>query len=197
MDAIDGERIDGPDGEGDGLRRLTDNESPDFGPAWSPDRRKIAFTSGRDGNFEIYVMDADGTEPVRLTNHPLSDQFPRFSPDGSHIVFQRSVAGNQEIFLMDANGQNPTNLSNNGALDSVPDFSARRHEDHLRKHSARRHPERRRCLGDGADGTDPQNLTPSRTDVAAARGPRAMSAIGRCRNGVPSPVDSGQHWIDG
>jgi Tol biopolymer transport system component len=160
MDAVDDEGIDGPDGEGDGLRRLTDNGAPDFGPAWSPDGAKVAFVSGRDGNSEIYVMDADGTEPVRLTDHPLADQVPRFSPDGSRIVFQRSVAGNQEIFVMDAAGATPTNLSNNAALDSLPDFSP--DGTKITFGSTR----------DGGDvdvwvmtanGTDPQNLTPSRS----------------------------------
>src|SRR5216117_1165506 len=43
---------------------------------------KIAFTSDRDGNPEIYVMNADGTEQVRLTNNPGLDDFPTWSPDG-------------------------------------------------------------------------------------------------------------------
>src|SRR5829696_6030095 len=55
MDAAD---EDG-DHNGDHLRRLTDNAATDIAPAWSPGGKKLAFTSNRDGNFEIYVMDAD------------------------------------------------------------------------------------------------------------------------------------------
>ena len=42
-------------------------------PVWSPDGRQLAFQSARDGNLEIYVMNADGTNPVRLTNDPADD----------------------------------------------------------------------------------------------------------------------------
>ncbi|NIM52761.1 MAG: hypothetical protein GTO22_26535, partial [Gemmatimonadales bacterium] len=42
-------------------------------PAWSPDGTRIAFASNRDGNYEIYVMDADGSNPVRLTDNPAGD----------------------------------------------------------------------------------------------------------------------------
>ncbi len=48
--------------------------------AWSPDGTKIAFNSDRDGNSEIYVMNADGSNPTRLTNNPDSDSNPSWSP---------------------------------------------------------------------------------------------------------------------
>ena len=66
-------------------QRLTNSfPFPDMDPAWSPDGAKIAFVSGRDGNgqanFEIYVMDDDGTNQVRLTNNPATGQMPTWSP---------------------------------------------------------------------------------------------------------------------
>src|SRR5689334_19079267 len=48
---------------------------------------KIAFTSQRDGNPEIYVMNADGSGQTRLTNNPRGDEFPAWSPDGTKIAF--------------------------------------------------------------------------------------------------------------
>jgi TolB protein len=63
----------------------------DFAPAWSPDGAKIAFVSQRDGNAEIYVMNADGTNPVRLTNDPGYDADPAWSPDGSKLAFTRGA----------------------------------------------------------------------------------------------------------
>ncbi|MFQ5874860.1 MAG: TolB family protein, partial [Dehalococcoidia bacterium] len=52
----------------------------DSRPAWSPDGTKIAFTSDRDGNWEIYVMDADGSNPRNLTNLPIGEYEPAWSP---------------------------------------------------------------------------------------------------------------------
>jgi TolB protein len=159
MDATD----DDGDGQGDNLRRLTDNAASDFAPAWSPDHRKIAFTSNRDGNNEIYEIDADGAEARRLTNNPASDQVPVFSPDGMKIAFQSARDGNQEIYLMNADGSGtPTNISHNPALDSLPDFSP--NGMRLTFGSNRD--------GDidiwvmNADGSNPVNLTPTLTTTS-------------------------------
>ena len=56
-------------------------------PAWSPDGRTIVFVSWRDGNGEVYAMDADGSGPRNLTQHPAKDVRPAWSPDGRRIAF--------------------------------------------------------------------------------------------------------------
>lgn len=58
-------------------------------PRWSPDGRRIAFKSNRNGrtNYDLYVMDADGRNPVRVTDHPAHDHDPTWSPDGASLVF--------------------------------------------------------------------------------------------------------------
>ena len=61
----------------DSLTQLTDNNALDSNPAWSPDGRRVAFQSDRDGNIEIYVMNADGSGQTRLTNNSASDGSPR------------------------------------------------------------------------------------------------------------------------
>ena len=120
MDATD---EDG-DHNGDHLRRLTDNAATDSAPAWSPGGRKLAFTSTRDGNSEIYVMDADGTGiAMNLTNHPGMDQLPVFSPDGTKLAFATSRDGNFEIYVMAADGSAAVNLTRNPANDAWPEFS--------------------------------------------------------------------------
>src|SRR5205823_5669879 len=89
----------------------------------------IAFVSTRDGNPEIYTMDADGSHQTRLTNHSARDLFPSWSPDGTKIAFQSDrdkFGGVQEsqpnIFVMDADGSNVTQLTTSGnALQ--PDWS--------------------------------------------------------------------------
>jgi TolB protein len=56
--------------------RLTNNAASDVNPGWSPDGKKIVFHSLRDGNREIYVMNADGSNPTRLTTDPTDDVGP-------------------------------------------------------------------------------------------------------------------------
>ena len=65
---------------------------------------KIAFTSTRDGNSEIYVMNADGSGQVRLTNNTIYDHYPAWSPDGKKIAFTKSENGTSSVFIMNADG---------------------------------------------------------------------------------------------
>jgi dipeptidyl aminopeptidase/acylaminoacyl peptidase len=84
---------------------------------------KIAFDSTRDGNTEIYVMNADGSNPTRLTNNPAIDRDAAFSPDGRRIAFVSDRDGNSEVYVMNADGSNQTRLTNNSADDFQPAFS--------------------------------------------------------------------------
>jgi WD40 repeat protein len=74
--------------------RLTTHPASDFDPTWSPDGTRIAFRSQRDGNDEIYVMNADGTCQRNLTNDSVYDWSPAWSPDGTRIAFARFFDGN-------------------------------------------------------------------------------------------------------
>ena len=58
------------------MRQLTNNRAQDVEPRWSPDGRKIVFTSNRDGNNEIYVMNADGSAQTDVSRHPGNDEAP-------------------------------------------------------------------------------------------------------------------------
>ncbi len=61
-------------------RNLTNNPALDSSPSWSPDGNRIAFYSERDGNYEIYVMNTDGTGQRNLTNNPAWDSSLFWSP---------------------------------------------------------------------------------------------------------------------
>ncbi|MEP7015535.1 MAG: MopE-related protein, partial [Verrucomicrobiota bacterium] len=89
-----------------------------------PECPKIAFTSLRDGNYEIYVMNIDGTDQTRLTNDATANKLPSFNGDGSKIAFVAARDGNSEIYVMNADGTGQTNLTNNPAFDYYPNFSA-------------------------------------------------------------------------
>ena len=84
---------------------------------------KIAFESIRDGNLEIYVMNADGSGQMNLTNNPAEDIDPAFSPDGTKIAFVSTRDGNYEIYVMNADGSNPTRLTSYPGNDIQPAFS--------------------------------------------------------------------------
>ncbi|MCI0730561.1 MAG: PKD domain-containing protein [Chloroflexi bacterium] len=104
----------------DGSNQHGLTSSLDAYPAWSPDGTRIVFQSGRDGNDEIYVMDADGSGQARLTHNNALDTKPEWSPDGSYIVFESERDGNPEIYVMNADGGNQTRLTNNGTVDGSP-----------------------------------------------------------------------------
>jgi Tol biopolymer transport system component len=78
---------------------------------------KIAFTSGRDGNREIYVMNADGSEQKRLTNNAAVDAEPRWSPDGKKIAFASHRSGSSEIYVISTDGSGQKNLTNSSPRD--------------------------------------------------------------------------------
>ena len=83
---------------------------------------RIAFVSLRDGNWEVCVMDADGSNITRLTNDPASDSDPAWSPDGTRFAFVSSRL-NSEVYVMDADGSNITRLTNDPAADFYPAWS--------------------------------------------------------------------------
>jgi TolB protein len=66
----------------------------------SPDGSKICFVSTRDGNYEIYVMNIDGSDVVRLTDNEERDDFPSWHPDGNRIVYVSERDGQKDIYLV-------------------------------------------------------------------------------------------------
>ena len=78
---------------------LQSHDIMSHGNAISPDGQKIVFTSERDGNRNIYLMNTDGTDQTQLTLHAAHDYEPIFSPDGMAIVFTSERDGNREIYI--------------------------------------------------------------------------------------------------
>lgn len=92
-------------------------------PAWSPDSLRIAYSSTRDDNQEIYVANADGSEKKRLTTDPSLDAHPAWSPDGKQIAFTTSRWGDLELAVMNADGSGLVRLTNSPSLDDYPAWS--------------------------------------------------------------------------
>ncbi len=106
--------------DGSGQTRLTRTVGPawDGFPAFSRDGRRIAYMCG---NFEICVMNADGSDPVRVTSnpwprHPVMDSVPTWSPDGTRIAFDRAQNGRDDLYVVNVDGGGLHRLTN-GAYD--------------------------------------------------------------------------------
>src|SRR5262249_53356746 len=105
------------DANGSALRQLTTGTGGSFFPAWSPDGQTIAFTSSRDGHDEIYLMRADGTNPIPLPPRDADNWQPAWSPDGTRIAFYSTRDKNADVYVMAADGSGQTNLSRTPGTD--------------------------------------------------------------------------------
>jgi hypothetical protein len=84
---------------------------------------QIAFGSDMDGDFDIYIMNSDGTGVTQLTFNTASDRYPWWSPDGTKILFASDRDGDFEIFVMNPDGSGQTQLTFNLANDQLPHWS--------------------------------------------------------------------------
>ena len=102
-------------------------------PAWSPDGGRIAFVSNRDGAYNVYLMNVDGSGRQKLTRDPAPDQHPVWSPDGRKIVFARYVKGcsqgqplagcDWDIFVVNSDGSGLRRLTRGPGLDRTASWS--------------------------------------------------------------------------
>ncbi|GLI39969.1 PD40 domain-containing protein [Geobacter hydrogenophilus] len=84
---------------------------------------KVLFVSNRDGNAQIYIMNADGSGQRPLTRPPEENTEPAWSPDGSRIAFTSYRDGNAEIYVMDADGTNQKRLTSDKFSDNAPTWT--------------------------------------------------------------------------
>jgi len=113
------------DGKAENLTSKVDgnNALPDV----SPDGRRIVFRSGRDGNFEIYLLELEGGKLQRLTDDAAADTMPAFSPDGSTVAFSSRRSGDYEIYFLSLTGEGKpgklTRVTHTPGRDMHPKFS--------------------------------------------------------------------------
>ncbi len=97
------------------LVRITREAADELGPAYSPDGSQVVYATNRDGNFEIYVVDADGTNRRRITSTAANETEPAWTPDGSRIVYQSDASGTAQIWIMQADGSDQRPLTDGRA----------------------------------------------------------------------------------
>ena len=107
--------------DGSGVKNLTNSPADDFYPAWSPDGRKLAFCSDRDGGSDIFVANADGSSPVNITKTAnLLESEPAWSPDGARIavVASEGATGRHGLYVMSAAGADAKCIWSNPVADA-------------------------------------------------------------------------------
>ncbi len=107
--------------KGNNLINLTDSKENDWTPVFSPIENKIAFSTyfPENDNYDIFIMNDDGSNKQNLTNTSMYEKFPQFSPDGSYIIYQGWQKGKMEIFFLGLLDKNIINMTRNAKSDDI------------------------------------------------------------------------------
>jgi TolB protein len=106
------------------LTRITTGSHQDITPAISPDGTKIAFSSNRDGPWDLYILDLVTGETTRFTNTRAYDGNPTWSPDGKWLAYESYQLNNLDLFIQDINQNGgPIPLTSQTSADYSPNWS--------------------------------------------------------------------------
>ncbi len=160
------------------IRQLTATSTANLRPAWSSDAKRIAFQRSEDnGQYHVYVMDADGGNARRVSNGDVDDRHPAWSPDGKVLAIDSGTLAVREVWLIDVASGQRTQVTRLGAVASFPSFSpdGSRIAFYIYKDGATD-----LWLG-GRDGSSPHSIT---STLASERNQQCTFA---CHNAAWSP----------
>lgn len=104
--------------------QITDSEFDERHATWSPDGEQIAFVSKREGIFDLYVMDADGSHVQRLTATPdITELRPVWSPDGRFIAYRQVQGSFEPLYVWRTDGTAPVHIGDDQFLYNVDDYA--------------------------------------------------------------------------
>jgi TolB protein len=111
------------DADGSDLRQFTP-EVPDEAPAWSPDGERLALHRFTDNGYDLFVINADGSDQVQVTSDPANEADPAWSPDGERIAFESNREGGptSDIFVMFADGSGVLRLTHHPGDEEDPEW---------------------------------------------------------------------------
>lgn len=109
--------------DGTGVQQLTDGTTRDTGPALSPDGKRIAFASNRQGFMQLYLFDLATKNVTTLASHLMGASSPSWSPDGAMVAYVATDHGHSQIFITSALGGGSTNLSRSNTHETSPCWS--------------------------------------------------------------------------
>jgi TolB protein len=112
------------DYDGPSPKQITNDNSSNLSPAWSPVEPMIAYTSFKRGEADLYAVNPDDGKTFNISHYPGIDTAPAWSPDGRFLAVTLAMGkGNPDIYLIRRNGEVVERITHGQAIDSSPSFS--------------------------------------------------------------------------
>ncbi len=147
--------------------RLTHHPATDKAPSWAPDGKRLAFSSNRGGNFNIYILELKSGVVENLTQNLFEDGIPTWSPDGKRVAFHSKRQFNWDIYTINVMTREEQRLTHQPLMDTYPTWSP---DGRYIVYSSMRqevdHADFDLYLMDAEDGGNKKALTDTPTDEA-------------------------------